>query len=233
MKAEHRKELQTNALADRMGRLIQRMKVRPSKNTVLTWFLIIILGLAVLFFVFTSRNRRSTDSRYWAELEGGHYAELVTLSRLSSGNQGKAARFQLAWIDLWENGIKDIPTLKVALALKNIEKAKAEYARLAEECKEDPVLGPEALYQIAVAEETFAVQNPEVYLKKAREAYQKVAQRFPNSAHGKSAAQRAEELVNEEKMLADEGKMGPIYTFYLQLSRQDHIRGGLLFQGRE
>ena len=28
MKAEHRKELQTNALADRMGRVIQRMKQR-------------------------------------------------------------------------------------------------------------------------------------------------------------------------------------------------------------
>ena len=29
MKAEHRKELQTNILADRMGRLVQRMKERP------------------------------------------------------------------------------------------------------------------------------------------------------------------------------------------------------------
>ena len=35
MKAEHRKELETNVLADRMGRVVQKIRTRPQRRVVL------------------------------------------------------------------------------------------------------------------------------------------------------------------------------------------------------
>ncbi|HYT91208.1 MAG TPA: tetratricopeptide repeat protein [Gemmataceae bacterium] len=223
MKAEHRKELQTNALADRMGRMIQRMKARPSKNTVLTWILIIILGLAVVFFLLTRRGTTTTNSTRWTQFEGGHYADIATLSKLTSGYQSKAARFQLAWLALWEEGIKTIP-LDAAGGLKKITLAKEAYRRLAEECKDDPILGPEALYNIAVAEEASAVREPTKHLEAARDAYKRVVEKFPDSALAKHAKQRAEELAD----LTDDEKGGRILRFYIELGGRREVIESLL-----
>lgn len=57
MKAEHRKELQTNKLADSLGKMVQRAKEGPSRNTV-----IVIGSVAVvvaLFFTWRYFSRRS------------------------------------------------------------------------------------------------------------------------------------------------------------------------------
>ena len=48
MKAEHRKELETNVLANRMGRLLETAKQKPQRGTVM-W---ILFGVAVLVVVF-------------------------------------------------------------------------------------------------------------------------------------------------------------------------------------
>ena len=53
MKAEHRKELQTNALADHLGRFIQNLKSKPSAATVyvaggVVLVVVIILGVLSL-----------------------------------------------------------------------------------------------------------------------------------------------------------------------------------------
>jgi len=41
MKAEQRKELETNALADRMGHLVQRVKTQQRRTT-LYWVLMVV-----------------------------------------------------------------------------------------------------------------------------------------------------------------------------------------------
>jgi hypothetical protein len=222
MKAEHRKELQTNALADRMGRVIQRMKTRPSKNSVLTVVLVVILVLAVVLFFFTRQSRRTNESRLWTQFAGGHLERLLELSQppYSLTNQGKGARFEVAWFQLWELGIKAIPA-QASVALQRVKKAQQEYRELAEECKDDPVLGPEALYNIAVAEEAHAIKDQEKHLKAALAAYREVVERYPNSAHAKSAKQRADELSTPESYRR-------IREFYEELSRQPMILRALL-----
>src|SRR5437762_12584 len=103
MKAEHRKELQTNVLADRMGRLLQRAKGRPKRSTVLTAFLVVLAILAVTFYFMTRRGRENLNSRLWAEFETGQLASLADLQKkYPTKEPGKAARFQLAWFQLWE-----------------------------------------------------------------------------------------------------------------------------------
>jgi len=47
MKAEHRKELETNALAERMGRVVQGMKQAPQKRTML-WMVLVAVAVVVV-----------------------------------------------------------------------------------------------------------------------------------------------------------------------------------------
>src|SRR5207244_1292408 len=75
----------------------------------------------------------------------------------------------------------------------SLELAEFMYNSLAESCKGDPVWEPEALYNLAVIEETKAVQDRE-HLRKAREKYEELANQYKDSAHGKLAAERAERL---------------------------------------
>jgi hypothetical protein len=225
MKAEHRKELQTNVLADRMGRIIQRVKTRPSRNTVLTWLLVIVLGLAVLFWIMTSRGRRSQSARLWVDFAGGHLANLAELQqKYPTKEPGKLARFQIAWFQLWEVGIKWIP-FRAAMALENVSNAQEMYRKLATDCKDDPVLGPEALYQIAVAEETLAIRDdPKEHLDRAKAAYEEVVAKFPKTARAKDAEQRAKDLNESENPAARRR----IQAFYTEMRLHPDILQSLL-----
>src|SRR5437762_11293650 len=72
MKAEHRKQLHTNALADRMGKLVNTLKQKPQKRTVLY----VILGLAAVLAVFIwyryNTNKKLERSQLWVWLDNGH-----------------------------------------------------------------------------------------------------------------------------------------------------------------
>ena len=78
-------------------------------------------------------------------------------------------------------------------ALESIDMARKEYRNLAEECKKDPVLAPEALYNEAVATEALAVRNPR-HLDEALRLYHSLAIAHPDSARGKQAEARAKEI---------------------------------------
>src|SRR5947209_2645787 len=70
MKAEHRKELQTNILADRMGRLVQGMKLGGPKPTSLVLWVLAGLALGtVLFYWYYSGSVRSSRSHLWFAVE--------------------------------------------------------------------------------------------------------------------------------------------------------------------
>ena len=205
MKAEHRKELETNVLADRMGRLVQRVKSKPQGKTVLWVFLAVVAVLALFIFMRFRQAGAREASELWTELEDGARPYIDKLSGgrdwvLKGGkdefygltNAGKAARFQVAWMMLWEDGIKQLSAVHQR-GLISLEIAELMYTKLAEATKGDPVWEPEALYNLAVIEETRAVQDRE-HLKKAREKYEELANQYKESAHGKLAAERAERL---------------------------------------
>ncbi|MBM4072473.1 MAG: hypothetical protein FJ271_26625 [Planctomycetes bacterium] len=196
MKAEHRKELETNVLADRMGRLVQRMKERPKRRTTLYLVLGLVLFIGVFVFYRMRTGAVRERSERWVMLEDGFVQYIEALRKQDPDtNPGKAARLQYAWLANWDLGLK-LLGVEPSFALSNMEKAEVMYLKLAEECAEDPVWEPEALYSLAIIQETKAVRAKDrsQHLDDALKRYKDLASKYKNSAHGKDAAKRAELL---------------------------------------
>jgi hypothetical protein len=201
MKAEHRKELQTNALADRMGRMVQRIKTPPNRRSVLWMVVVLVVVVAGLVFLWRWNSKRSLMSSLWVETDQARLLLLTRDNRVvqselltdyATTKPGVAARFQFAYTMLWDRGVKLLAG-QPTLALKSINNAERQFKELHEECKDDPVLGPEAAYALAVIEEARAVEDRN-NLDKAKQAYQDVANRYKASAAGRAAGERAKYL---------------------------------------
>jgi hypothetical protein len=221
MKAEHRKELNTNTLAAGMGRLVQTIKKKPERRTVL-W---ILLGLGVvlvpvLFFTLRSVGR-NRDAGLWAKLDGDQKGLFELIQVYPRTKQGQAARFQYAWLLLWEAGIKELPKPPDPRdkdrggPVENIKAAKELYEGLANEV-EDPTLAAEAWYHIGIAEESLAV-NPDWNfadpkaddpVKKALESaiqyYKKVVADYEKTAYADEARARLKLLQGKERAEIEE-----------------------------
>ena len=203
MKAEHRKELQTNALADRMGRVIQRMKQRPSRGSFLTVVLVAFVILGALFFLWRRNSAIQREAQRWVDFARAESPKAMQkVPPPPPGTlQARLADFQLAWLRLYEVGINRLP-VDVDEAVKNIKAAKARYEQLLPEVKDDPVLAPEARYAIAVAEESLAADprsDPRTHLNAAKDLYGAVAKDYSKSAHAKEAEKRAKQLGDPEE----------------------------------
>ena len=131
----------------------------------------------------------------------------------------------MAWVFLWELGIKSIGPQPNA-AFQYVNGAKDLYEKLLEDCKDDPTLAAgKPLYGIAVAEETLAGQSEadlKEQLDRALNAYMKVYEVYPKSAHAVESEKRAEELGNAK----DHER---IERFYRSL--QSEVRDFLLMHG--
>src|SRR5262245_62095660 len=94
MKAEHRKELHTNLLADRMGKLLQSVKAGPTSNS---WVIWLGLGLVVLtVFVWRVYSSRSLESRsdLWVKIDEALHDETgmqAKLGDLAAANKRSTA----------------------------------------------------------------------------------------------------------------------------------------------
>jgi tetratricopeptide (TPR) repeat protein len=154
MRAEHRKELQTNILADRMGRLVQGMKSGPQANSAAVWFLgLLALGTLVAWY-YTGKTQAGR-SALWVELDGNtNVRQLVNLADTEAGTfPGRMARFQAARL-LLQQGLQGLYSENRTQELKNIQEAGKSFEALAAECDDDPLLAQDALLGAAKAEET-------------------------------------------------------------------------------
>jgi hypothetical protein len=203
MKAEHRKELQTNALADRMGRVIQRMKQRPKRGSLLTVVLVLFVVAAAILFLWRRSSAKEREAQRWVDFARAQAPQ--SMQQVEQHNPGtfqaRLADFQLAWLFLYDFGIKSLP-VDVDEGVKNITAAKARYEQLLPQVKDDPVLAPEARYAIAVAEESLAADprgDARKRLNAAKDLYSAVARDYPKSAHAKDAEKRAKQLADPEE----------------------------------
>src|SRR5262245_29210802 len=193
MKAEHRKELETNTLADRMGRLLETAKRKPQGSTVF-WIITGIGVLVVAFFVYRWYGMgKAENSEGWYSLYVNDYKGV--LETHPNKAQGQAVRFDLAWELLWSN-IRKLG-LDPKGAKEGLLNAKKQYDQLREECEGDPVLAPEAIYNLAVIEETLAVEDRS-HLDQAIDYYEDVSKKFPRSAYGQLAKNRLETLQSDD-----------------------------------
>jgi hypothetical protein len=204
MKAEHRKELQTNALADRLGRLMHGFRhgfeIHPSQKAWLVGGGIvaaIALGVGVwMYFGWVSR----TKSVEWIQLdEASSLRDVEQIAdKNPNGAASRAARFQLARVYLkrgMENFCSSSPDGRKE-AMHDLEEAGRLYGELASESKDTPVLAQEALLGVGKAKEA---SNE---LEAALSAYQDLAKRYPNSVSGKEAAERVKKLTENKDQVS-------------------------------
>src|SRR5262249_47978353 len=109
MKAEHRKELHTNALADRMGKLLKGMRSRTQSTSLMVWVIILLaVGTLGAWWYFSTSARRAR-SALWVGLDDTGEARsddryLENLEQFAKANPGtvpaRVARFQIARTNL-------------------------------------------------------------------------------------------------------------------------------------
>jgi hypothetical protein len=195
MKAEHRKELQTNTLADVLGRTVRNVR---SGGTGLSWTKIIIIAvlvLGVLLFVWWKRNQANRNAEMWVLLDDNTPKKLEMLGSVDSKDttQGKAAILTSNFGDLFGTvRLLGSPDLQ-DIALKNLEIMQARYSDLVKMYAEDPEWQAEAKYGLAVATEGLAAKDPK-NLEEAKRTYEELAKGSPNTGFGVLAARRLEQL---------------------------------------
>jgi tetratricopeptide (TPR) repeat protein len=242
MKAEHRKELQTNALADRIGRFIQGMKTKTQANTILVLVIVLVVaGLGGAWWLI-SRSNKSARSRMWvsldrielpsAETTAGEFFHkdqqserlnkiIDDLDEVIENHPGtKAAmmaRFRRAQINLRSRGL-DVLLDHPASALSNVQKAGREYKKLAEEYKDDRHWTAQALLGVAQVEETQALDDLK-NLDKAAKLYEELADKYADTAAGKEARQRARLFKKKDTRTA-------IENFYKDLKEDSKLSLG-------
>jgi tetratricopeptide (TPR) repeat protein len=67
MKAEHRKELETNALANYMGTMLQKAKEGPSQKVLITGGLIVLVVVLVGVFLWYAFGSKDKDAERWVQ----------------------------------------------------------------------------------------------------------------------------------------------------------------------
>jgi hypothetical protein len=214
MKAEHRKELETNILADKVGKLITGAKEGPSRGFVFY----LTAGLAAVVVAFLLYRwwvvGGDANARLWLAIEDGDRDRIAAVYKLGPTDfPGKVAAFQFAWEDLWFFGLKRLGE-NPKEARKAIAEAEERYVTLAKACQGDPVFQPEALYGLAVIAETNAIDDRN-NLVDALDKYKAVVKANKESAFAVLAQQRVNDLEDDEKNRA-------IQRFYHDL--EIHLR---------
>ena len=188
MKAEHRKELETNVLAQQMERAYQGIKQGPSCATIV-WIggaaAVIIVFLLFRYFLSTSE---ATASQRWLKLDEVVFPEqlsdLIKDADLKDTPQGRLARFKEARLNLTQ-GMRDLGR-SPETASKRIEDAVKTYEELAKSRGRVPLLDQEALWGAAKGNEALGEYENAINL------YTRLAHDFPASAAGQGRGETVE-----------------------------------------
>ena len=145
-----------------LGRTVR--KVRSTSG--IPWLKIGLVALVVggaLLTYWLWNNKKKANSELWVAVDSGTIDSLNKLvdKEYKNTNQGRVARFEIAYEYTWNLGIKMLGISSIR-AEQAIQQGRYLYEELAKECKEqkgDPafaVLEQEALYAVAVASEALA-----------------------------------------------------------------------------
>lgn len=236
MKAEHRKELHTNVLADRIGKVVEGIRNPPSTTSVVVW---VIAGLAVVTVIawFWFSKPSQTSAKLWAKLDADtfnkpedYFSELnerQVLRDLDDVSQnhartvpGRTARFQKARF-LLPQGLKNVTSPVPMEAYRQLREARDLYEKLAAECGDNQVLMQEAYLGAGKAEEALVGAPDENDSKKmigsvdrAKEFFRKARDLKPDTYLGQQAAAHYDRLEkggeDVVKFYADLGKRKPV-----------------------
>ncbi len=194
MKAEHRKELESNVLAHQIERAYEGLRRGPSR-TALIWVGVAAVVLVVyLLFRYFMWSSESTTSERWLKLDSVLFPDQLTkvLSEddLKGTEAGRLARFKEARMNLRE-GMRVLgnnPTEGV----EKLESATKTYEELAQSPGRVALLHQEALSGTAKGYEALGDTD------KAASFYKKLADEYPASALGKDAKKQYDRLENTD-----------------------------------
>lgn len=185
--------------------------------------LVLIAGVGVGWWIL--HERRKTEAAKWIELDG--IASVSELEKYAEKNpnslQGRLAKLEVARMHIGPQGMdqmfikgSDLSASPFdpeadrkarelrATAIANVEKAREEFATLADDFKKDPVIRVECMLACAKAEAILVGIPKEGQLTerrgspaKAIEWLDKVAAEAPDTAWGKDAKKLADALRNQ------------------------------------
>jgi tetratricopeptide (TPR) repeat protein len=190
MKTERRHELQTNILADWIGRHLQQ--TQGHGKTILAVILLVVAGSIVAAILAKDRAAQSQASWNQFFVAFGQ-RDPEALEFMAKQNAGTTAGVwaQLAEADLkLAQGIGDLYRNRNN-AKANLEEAEQNYLAVAQPTT-DQLLRARAWFGLGQVYESTS------QLDKAKEYYGKLASSAPDSALGKEAARRAETLSDPE-----------------------------------
>jgi len=224
MKAEERKELETNALADKMGRIVQNVKSGPNRRSVMWIVIAVAVVLGFVLYVRYKKTLETEQAKSWfymgmaraGSIEQQRIAFLAEAAKSGKGASAAGAQMETAWIELHNSALmlrrQPVQTLR-----KFAQLAKA-LAALQREFKDQPVLQAEALYHQAVIQESRAILDedkvqdlklPQVwelldpenlrgkYLQAAKETYLEIRDKHKDTPYADMATKRLEVLEDE------------------------------------
>jgi tetratricopeptide (TPR) repeat protein len=189
MKAEHRKELETNKLADQLGGFLKSFQEGPSRNAIIYGSLVLVAILLFLVYRWVSTNATANDSARWLNWDQVATREALDafITENSDTEQGRLARFERARLYLVE-GMSKLGSVGRADAIKSVRRAAEEYEKLAGDSGNTPQLTQEALLNAAKAHESLGEYD------KAKQFYGRLARDFPQTLKGKFAAEQIKAL---------------------------------------
>jgi hypothetical protein len=197
MKAEHRKELMTNALAHRVGEAVQSIKEGPSRGTILVLVVVGLIVVLILVWRYLATSAEEADSSRWLKWDTlsspEKLKELVEDKDAQGQPQGRLARLDEARRSL-HDGLRRLGnpgTRKEAQTA--IQKAAELYDQLAGEFSDKPLLHQQVLQGAAKAHESLGEPD------QARQYYQQLKDKYSNSVFGQDAAEQLQRLDEAEQ----------------------------------
>jgi hypothetical protein len=222
MKAQQRKELHTNALADWLGRfaqMIQRAREGPNTTVLVVGVVVVAIAAGVVGWMWYSRHSKlqtSAENRDLDQAQSRKDYEKIADAHPNTP-AGRVARLQLARLSLKE-GLDQLYASSAddrVRARENLEDAKKQYANLVRDCQDAPVLVQECLMGQAKAQESLGdldgalaayrilkTQHKDSFL--AREAEERV--RFLENSDNRA---KMEEFYKKLNALADNKSTSP------------------------
>jgi hypothetical protein len=219
MKAEKRKEIETNSLA----KWLTNAWTGTKRRSAYSWGAIILVALLLIFgWNYWSKSRARSHAEQWVELDDADSKEKLRdlTNKYRDSLVGKAAKVRLARLALGPDGLEKLGTLDPTQrkeAVVSIEEARDLYAGVAPDLKENSVLQQEAWLGAASAEEallavpTEASEQPRGNIDKVIEYLKKAKEVAGDSEPGKAI---------EKKLAAYEKDKEQITKFYADVRRQ-------------
>jgi predicted negative regulator of RcsB-dependent stress response len=212
MKAQQRKELHTNALADWLGRFaqtVQSVKEGPSTMVLVVGGVLLAIACGVVGWMWYDRHAKQQTSAENRDLDQAQSREDYKKIADAHANTpaGRVARLQLARLSLKE-GLDQLYASSAddrEQARKSLEDARSYYANLVRDCRDAPILAEECLMGQAKAQESLGD------LEGALATYQSVVAQHKDGA----LAGEAEERV---KFLEDPDNRKKLAEFYQKLN---------------